>query len=63
MRKKTPYSVKFAVIGGSSCALIAIVYEALIRRVGILRFLFGMRPTTQNRTAGVQKTSASGAKA
>lgn len=36
--------LKFMLIGASSFTLIVGIYEYLIRRVGLLRFLFGMRP-------------------
>ncbi|NTU82919.1 MAG: acyltransferase family protein [Chloroflexales bacterium] len=39
-----PDPLKFLVIAGGSFGLIMLTYEYLIRRVNVLRFLFGMRP-------------------
>jgi glucan biosynthesis protein C len=43
-RWRIPDALKFLVISGGSFILIAVVYEFLIRRVDVLRVLFGMKP-------------------
>lgn len=43
-RWQIPDLLKFVVISGSSFILIAIFYEFVIRRINVLRILFGMKP-------------------
>jgi surface polysaccharide O-acyltransferase-like enzyme len=43
IRWPIPDLVKFAIIAASSFAIIMLLYEFLIRRFNLLRFLFGMR--------------------
>jgi hypothetical protein len=54
-----PDLLKFVTISGSSFTLIVGVYEFLIRRVNVLRVLFGMKPTIKNRAAISQIESIS----
>jgi glucan biosynthesis protein C len=63
IRWHIPDLLKFVVISGSSFISIAVVYEFLIRRVNVLRFLFGVKPMAQDRTARSQKASALSARA
>lgn len=42
-----PDLLKFLVIAVSSFGLVLLAYEYVIRRVNLLRFLFGMRPLAQ----------------
>ena len=42
-----PDLLKFLIISSSSFATIVVLYEYLVRRVNILRFLFGMKPKTE----------------
>ena len=43
VRQAIPDLLKFVIIAVSSFAIIAVLYELLIRRINVLRFLFGMR--------------------
>ena len=44
VRWAIPDLLKFAIIAASSFAIITVLYELLIRRINVLRFLFGMKP-------------------
>jgi peptidoglycan/LPS O-acetylase OafA/YrhL len=44
VRWAIPDLLKFAIIAAGSFAIITALYELLIRRVNVLRFLFGMKP-------------------
>jgi len=46
-RRDMPDLLKFVVISGSSLIVIMAVYEFLIRRINLLRVLFGMKPQTK----------------
>ncbi len=44
---QTAVGVKYLVIASTSMAAILAIYEVLIRRINILRFLFGLKPVIQ----------------
>ncbi|MFB4274488.1 acyltransferase [Nonomuraea sp. MTCD27] len=44
VRWDAPIAVKFTVIVMASFALLALAYDLLVRRTGVTRFLFGLRP-------------------
>ncbi|WP_037676757.1 hypothetical protein [Streptomyces griseus] len=46
-----PIVVKYAAIVAASLAVILVVYEYLVRRARVTRFLFGMRPDAGVRPA------------
>lgn len=46
-----PIPAKYFLIAGSSFAAIMLIYELLVRRVGVLRFLFGMKPAPKAEAA------------
>lgn len=45
--RDAPVPVKFAVLAGTSFAVVIVLYTALVRRIAVLRFLFGMKPKQQ----------------
>jgi glucan biosynthesis protein C len=47
VRQAIPDPAKFVIIAVSAFAVIAALYELLIRRSNVLRFLFGMKPRPQ----------------
>lgn len=53
-----PDLLKFLLIAGSSFGLIVLTYAYLIRRVNLLRFLFGMRPLPRARQPQVVRETA-----
>lgn len=53
-----PDVLKFVVIAGSSFGLIMIIYEYLIRRVNLLRFIFGMHALPRQAQARVVSETA-----
>jgi len=60
VRLDIPDALKFIVIGLSSFVIIMAVYEFLIRRVNVMRALFGMKVKT--RTVNSKVTSQIGLK-
>jgi hypothetical protein len=42
-----PVGIKYLVIASTSMLTILILYEAFIRRVNLMRFLFGLKPKIQ----------------
>lgn len=52
-----PVMVKYAVVAAGSFATIMLLYELLIRRVGLLRFLFGMKPRTRVLVAHLEESA------
>jgi len=58
-----PDPAKFVVISLSSLAIIITVYEFVIRRVNVMRVLFGMKPKVKVQTANSKVTSQIGLKA
>jgi glucan biosynthesis protein C len=55
VRQAIPDPLKFVIIAVSSFAIIAALYELLVRRSNVLRFLFGMKP--RPKASGAQPTS------
>jgi len=55
VRWAIPDLAKFAVIAASSFAIITALYELLIRRINVLRFLFGMK--VRSKASSAQPTS------
>lgn len=53
-----PAALKFAVIDASSFVIIMALYEFMVRRVNVIRFLFGMKPGVRAPAAHVQEAQA-----
>jgi hypothetical protein len=60
IRWRIPDLVKFGIIAASSFAIIMLLYEFLIRRLNILRFLFGMKLRPKSHAAQPQKVAPAG---
>jgi glucans biosynthesis protein C len=50
-----PAGLSWAIIATASFAIIMVLYEYLIRRHNVLRFLFGMKPLPKQHVAEVGK--------
>ena len=52
LRLDTSLWVEYLLIAASSFIVIMAMYELLIRRINLLRFLFGMKPLRRPQSAG-----------
>jgi glucan biosynthesis protein C len=57
VRWPIPDLLKFVHIAASSFAIIMLLYECLIRRVNLLRFLFGMKPQRKAPAPRIEEAS------
>jgi glucan biosynthesis protein C len=60
VRWPIPDLLKFVIIAASSFAIIMLLYECLIRRVNVLRFLFGMKPLRKAAAAQTEEATLVG---
>ena len=61
VRWPVPDLAKWALIAPTSFAIIMVLYEFLVRRINLLRFLFGMRPLLQPKRERVAGRLSAGA--
>jgi glucan biosynthesis protein C len=53
-----PDAVKFVVIDAVSFAIIMTLYEVMVRRFNVIRFLFGMKWLVRTSAAPIQEAQA-----
>jgi len=47
-----PAGIKYFIIASTSMVIILVLYEVFIRKVNLMRFLFGLKTKTQSLNAG-----------